>query len=824
MGRQLDYPVGFNIIAQPRRDEPGGVSFPQLRALADNYDLLRLVIETRKDQLTGLSWNIVGRNKKDKIKADDKRVLELEKFLRRPDGVLSWGDWLRKLVEDLLVIDAPAVYVRKNRGGGVFSLDVVDGATIKLLINNDGRRPLAPDPAYVQVLKGMPAVHYTSQELLYKPRNLRSWKQYGMSPVEQVIMTVNIALRRQISQLQYYTEGNIPEALASCPETWTPDQVNRMQTLWDGMMEGNSAMKRHMKFIPGGVDVSFTREAMLKDMFDEWLARILCFAFSISPQALIQMMNRATAESAAEQAELEGLAPIQTWVKEFIDDIIENVFGFDDLVFAWDKGEELDPKTQADIHAIYLANQVLDADEVREDIGRDPRATRQAATVEGGAPVPGEGDHGTLEPGQAGDGAGAANPLVAAAGAPPSSSTGDTPTPTDANAQAGAAPQTQPAGAAATGGGDLTMADTAMNGTQISSLLEIVSAVANNELPEATARAMINAAFPFIKEDLVNGMLAGLEQFEPPKPEPVLGPNGLPLNPALPGGDKKEGAVPAAKAGEEADHIEEADDKKIEKARGHNHGVSVERRRQMKNLKGALSKVLADVGANVAKQVRELRDEPVAEEVAKAGKDSMGYVKKLLGKIELHFEDIAEDLNAALTITATSAAERELSKIKSKHEDALDLANTRAEKWAKDRAAELIGKAADGGELADSTRDMLRATIVQAEEEGWSNSRLADELESNYAFSKQRAETIARTETKSADSEGAIAGWRESGLKMKKEWVRSANDYDCDICEANEQQGPIDLEKDFDSGDDTAPAHPNCECVVQSVIDQEQEL
>jgi hypothetical protein len=40
-GRQFDYPVGYNLVVTPRADE--GVSFAQLRSLADSFDLLRLV-------------------------------------------------------------------------------------------------------------------------------------------------------------------------------------------------------------------------------------------------------------------------------------------------------------------------------------------------------------------------------------------------------------------------------------------------------------------------------------------------------------------------------------------------------------------------------------------------------------------------------------------------------------------------------------------------------------------------------------------------------------------------------------------------------------
>src|SRR4051794_29805552 len=55
-GRRFDYPDGFNLSQRPRSYEP--VSFGDLRALADNCDDLRSVIETRKDQMESLDWTI----------------------------------------------------------------------------------------------------------------------------------------------------------------------------------------------------------------------------------------------------------------------------------------------------------------------------------------------------------------------------------------------------------------------------------------------------------------------------------------------------------------------------------------------------------------------------------------------------------------------------------------------------------------------------------------------------------------------------------------------------------------------------------------------
>jgi hypothetical protein len=41
---------------------------------------------------------------------------------------------------------------------------------------------------------------------------------------------------------------------------------------------------------------------LLKSEYDEWPARIICFAFSISPTAFVNMMNRATSDNLSREA------------------------------------------------------------------------------------------------------------------------------------------------------------------------------------------------------------------------------------------------------------------------------------------------------------------------------------------------------------------------------------------------------------------------------------------------------------------------------------------------------------------------------------------
>ncbi|MDE2166536.1 MAG: phage portal protein [Alphaproteobacteria bacterium] len=367
-GRAFDFPSGFNLVSRPRAYE--GTSFAELRALADSYDLIRLIIETRKDQIERLAWSIRPR---DRAAKSDPRVAAIAALFACPDGIHPWTTWLRLVLEDLLVIDAPALYLRRTRDGRLCALEPLDGATIKRVIDDWGRTPQHPDPAYQQVLKGLPAVDYTTDELLYLPRNPRIHKVYGFGPVEQVQMTVNIALRRQIWQLQYYTEGNIPEALIGVPDSWTPDQIRQFQGYWDSLHEGNTAARRHAKFVPGGVAKTFipTREPALKDPFDEWLARIVCYAFSVSPQPFIAQINRATAETAQDAALAEGLLPLKAWVKQLCDVVIAREFEASDLEFAWSDDQPSDPAKVASVAVDYVKAGIKSVNEVRAELGLD---------------------------------------------------------------------------------------------------------------------------------------------------------------------------------------------------------------------------------------------------------------------------------------------------------------------------------------------------------------------------------------------------------------------------------------------------------------------
>lgn len=381
--RALDYPVGINIMYVPRSEED--TTFQQLRNFSELWDLLRLVIETRKDQISVAEYQIrpvqdFGESDKDykKRAKDDPKIGEIRQKLQRPDGELTFSAWLRKACEDILVIDALAVLPSKD------GLELIDGATIKRLIDNKGRT-VRPDDgaAYQQIVKGVPALNLKSgpggdaamAELYYFRRNVRTHKLYGYSPVEQIIWTINFACRRALYKMAWYTEGNIPEAFIQVPAEWGLDQVRTFSEWFNSLLAGQVDVRRKAFFLPGvsGKDsVIFPKQDTLKDEMDEWLVRVACYCLSVSPQPFIREMNRATAQTAQEAARAEGLAPILKTLSEWLTILIQGPMGYKDYEFAFSQETEADPLARAQRQALQVRNGIRGPDEVREENGDEP--------------------------------------------------------------------------------------------------------------------------------------------------------------------------------------------------------------------------------------------------------------------------------------------------------------------------------------------------------------------------------------------------------------------------------------------------------------------
>ena len=373
IGRQYDFPVGYNINYIPRGYQTGLTPFAELRNLARNCEILRLGIETCIDQICTFDWQFAPKEDSS-IKPDDPRIAEITEFFKSPDKVNTFSQWIGAIVEEVLVTDSVSIYRPKTRKGSPYAFELMDGATIFPLLDNDGRRPSAPDPAYQQILKGTPKTDYDTTELLYMPKKVRVYTPYGFPAVEQIIMTARKAINRDIYQLLYFTAGSVPDAFAEMPEGMTPDDIKSFEERFNNMLTGNAAQRRQVPFLPAGAKINQLKEPILTDAFDEWMARLVMFSLSLPPNAFVKQQNRATAESEKDRALQEGQAPRLQFIKGILDTLIAD-FGpeYSQNIEAIPKDNaNQDPTITANNSKTYVAAGIKTINECRADIGLDP--------------------------------------------------------------------------------------------------------------------------------------------------------------------------------------------------------------------------------------------------------------------------------------------------------------------------------------------------------------------------------------------------------------------------------------------------------------------
>lgn len=372
---------------------PGGGKFPVLRTFADRWNVLRSLLDTKKDRMAAYTWEIKPKPGPGETRADvtkraksDPVVQELTTFFQLPDGERTWFQWIRQFLEEVYVLDAGCVQMCRDSKGRIAKCVIVSGDTINRVIDDRGWTPEPEQVAYQQVLsgagegpEGVPQINLTQKDLLYFMRNPRASRKWGQSSVEKIYKYVITGILADDFIQDYYTAGNQPPGFLLLGNM-TPAQVDEYDKKFNAVYAGNLQAKRRIAMLPAGVgdskSVQFipTKEQLLQSAYYEDMIRYACYELSLSNVPLSKPMNRASANASQTQAADEGDRPDLVFLTNFMNRIIQHPFYFGLENYEWVPGprRDVDPLKQAQVDKIYVSCAVESVNEVRADIGKEP--------------------------------------------------------------------------------------------------------------------------------------------------------------------------------------------------------------------------------------------------------------------------------------------------------------------------------------------------------------------------------------------------------------------------------------------------------------------
>ena len=362
--RRYEFLVAQNINVSETRLVP----FKTLRAAADQIDILRRCIEVMKAKVTGLEWDIVlGQDATEKVIADTgvsqiramsiakeqfaPEINRLKQFWEMPDpsNGLNFTDWLAMALEEILVLDAWAVWPQQTVGGKLMGLQILDGSTIKPLIDDRGMRPAAPQPAYQQILYGFPRVEFeapdessdadgefTADQLAYFIKNRRAMTVYGYSPVERALALADIYVRRQQWLRKEYTDGVLPQIMFETDADFggNPDLLRAYENIFNDDLSGQTEQRMRARVLPQGFKpVQFEGYGeRFKDTLDEYLVNSICGHFGVQPSEIGfapkgGLGGAGHQQGQAESSEVIGLVPMADWVSRMLTSLSYNFLG-----------------------------------------------------------------------------------------------------------------------------------------------------------------------------------------------------------------------------------------------------------------------------------------------------------------------------------------------------------------------------------------------------------------------------------------------------------------------------------------------------------------
>jgi len=378
-------PAPHNLVPKPTP--------ANLRRFAET-PVARRAINAIKDRIVGMRWRIQPRRGRvlEQIPDGARRIQVLTENFEAPNPDDSFRSLAEAVLEDVIVGGFGAIEIdlvegwsleggaslgvdgaepRHHTGSGPLLMWPVDGATIRIITDWDGR-PDSPRYAQVTGLYGAQGqIVLNDDELSYIRLNPRTHTPFGLGRLEVAFETVNAFLSA------YRYAGRLASNSVVQYALWlqglTPTNHERLIRWWQDEIEGTGRvpiMSAESK--PEVLRFAAGTDADLRLAWQEFLVRIIANAFDLPAQflGLERDVNRATAGEMSDLGFRSAIVPTARLLAEYLTrDVIAKKLGWTDLEFVFTDVDAQDEMEQAQIDEILLRNGVVTVNEVRRARG-----------------------------------------------------------------------------------------------------------------------------------------------------------------------------------------------------------------------------------------------------------------------------------------------------------------------------------------------------------------------------------------------------------------------------------------------------------------------
>jgi 8-oxo-dGTP pyrophosphatase MutT (NUDIX family) len=364
--RMRDYKPGYNISTETRQER---IPFHTLKQLYENYDVAQICTRHALQSLRSMRPIFEPLNTCETNPT--KELQEVKRRMRRPDGIRTLSNWLYMHGMDVWRYDAGTIYRQRDGAGNVTALRIVDGTLFAPLLEYYGDVPDGDAPAYIQFIMGVPWDWMKRSDLIYEPFWPQPESPYGTPPIETVLINANTDMRLQLYFMQFFTEGQVPEAFAIAPEDQSdPTSLAEWQEDYNSWTMNDQRERWGLRWLPFGTEIVPYKPQEFTPEVAEYVMRRTVAAFGMVPHDLgfTEDVNRSTGDTQMDVQFRISTLPLVGYYEDILNPVIQTTWGFP-IQIRFDTGREREDRLmEARVHQIYVSIGAEGPTEVRSEV------------------------------------------------------------------------------------------------------------------------------------------------------------------------------------------------------------------------------------------------------------------------------------------------------------------------------------------------------------------------------------------------------------------------------------------------------------------------